>query len=234
MEGGIRRAQFVGYRITSPLSSPRPRSSTKRRATVPSKPSQRRGNPDRQSHSQPAPQMCPSPLGQLLHRLADRKRVKHVVREPRAHGDMPALPVFLGRAGGEGAVEVLRETDAHHAGKPQRDIHTAGEIAVDDQRVQQDQYGGIGAAQLVRLLHDGADGDKRRIRHGDFLEVAPRDPHEPLRCCPPTSGSAARSVRASDRYSGRWVPAQRQGRTRQTARIGLYCAVPVFCPGTRL
>lgn len=31
-------------------------------------------------------------------------------------------------------------------------------------------------------------GDKRRIRHGDFLEVAPRDPHEPCGAVLPRQG----------------------------------------------
>ena len=83
-------------------------------------------------HTDGLTQMGTAPLGELLHGPTDGEGVEDVIRKPGAHGDVPAVPVFGGGLGGEGAVKVFGEPQAQHAGEADGDVDAPRKVAVDD------------------------------------------------------------------------------------------------------
>ena len=135
-------------------------------------------------------QVVPGPFGQLQHGLADVHGVENIIREPGAHGDMPAVPVFLDIPGEVGQIEVFRQPDTHALGDADGDIDAAGEVAVELESIEQHGNEHISAvvihedfAQLcghLLAVDQGQNGYHQPVGDDHLLEIAPQNPHEAL------------------------------------------------------
>lgn len=70
----------------------------------------------------------------------DEEGIVDVGLEPVGESDVPAGPEVEERGGGEGAVEVFREADAHEAGEGDDDVNVAGEVAIEEEGIEEGEF----------------------------------------------------------------------------------------------
>ena len=108
-----------------------------------------------------------------MHPLGNRERIEDVIGEPRAHGDVPAVPILLCGARRERAVKVFGKADAHRLRKTDGDINATRKVAVDLCGIKQDQHKNVDAVELVRLLDQGFNTDHCGVGYNQLFEISP-------------------------------------------------------------
>ena len=117
--------------------------------------------------------MRAAPFTELEHRSADRDRIEDIVREPRAHCDMPSAPVLGDILTEERALEVLFDRDAEHLRDTDRDVDAAGEIRVELECIEHHDEEDIRSLKVLRRADHGIDRRKDPVCDHEFFEVAP-------------------------------------------------------------
>ena len=147
-----------------------------------------RGKPDekrRQIYCHPfsdlLAQVLAGPLGKLEHRSADGDRIEDIIREPRAHGDVPAVPVFLNVFREVWEVKVLGDVDSEDPRDTYGYVDAAREVAVEVECVEQhqDEYEGSPVAIGIGCQCDNDRSEP--VGNDHLLEKSPDDPGKSLR-----------------------------------------------------
>ena len=141
------------------------------------KPCQRRSKIDRHAPADRISELFPAFLGKLLHRFADGQRIKQIVGKPRAHGDMPTVPVFLERHGRKRMAEILRQPDSHHLRNTDGDVDSARKITVNLCGIQNSGKKNK-AACIFGSSGQFSDHGRNGVRNDQFFEKSPKHPQK--------------------------------------------------------
>ena len=92
---------------------------------------------------------------------------------------MPPPPKLRGGAGEIGVVEVLQEVEAEHPPEADRHVGIAGEVEINLERIGQRCAPRLDQRRDVRVVENGRDERRERIRKHHLLEQTKGEQRKP-------------------------------------------------------